>query len=449
MAKATVRYTCQSCGASYARWMGKCEQCGAWNSLLEEAVAVSSGPGKAKPSVARQPTKLDQVETKRLPRISSGIGEVDQVLGGGIVPGSVMLLSGDPGIGKSTLVLQVATQLAAHERVLYVSGEESTTQIKMRAERLGVAASQLDLLAETSADAIAATIEQGDYQMVIIDSIQTIAAEALTGSPGTVGQITACAQILQTIAKRQNIATLIIGHVTKEGNIAGPKILEHLVDVVLYLEGQRYGAFKALRGIKNRFGSTSEVGIFEMGETGLKPVPNPSEALLAERRPGPGSMVLATLEGTRPLLVEVQALVSPTSFGYPKRTAVGFDLNRLNLLVAVLTKRARLNLSSSDIYVNVIGGLRVSEPAADLAIILSIASAFQDVQIPPGLAAFGEVGLSGEIRSVSQAASRVVEAQRLGYNQVIGPAYSVAPGMTGVRDISQAIAVILGHKKQS
>ena len=241
-----------------------------------------------------------------------------------------------------------------------------------------------------------------------------MAVEALTGSPGTVGQITASAQVLQAVAKRRGPAILIIGHVTKEGNIAGPKILEHLVDVVLYLEGERYGAFKALRGVKNRFGSTSEVGIFEMGEKGLVPVPNPSEALLAERRPGPGSVVLATLEGTRPLLVEVQALVSATPFGYPKRTAVGFDLNRLNFLVAVLTKRAGLNLSSSDIYVNVVGGLRVTEPAADLAIILSVASALQDTQIPNGLVAFGEVGLSGEVRSVNQASRRVAEATKLG-----------------------------------
>jgi DNA repair protein RadA/Sms len=446
MAKISTKYTCQSCGSSFARWMGKCEQCGAWNSLVEEIVTVSAGVGKAKPNAGRRPTKLGEIETKRLPRISSGLAEVDQVLGGGIVPGSIILLSGDPGIGKSTLVLQVAARLAASERVLYVSGEESTTQIKMRAERLGVATAELDLLAETSADAIAATLEQGEYKLVIIDSIQTIAAEALTGSPGTVGQITACAQILQAIAKRHNIATLIIGHVTKEGNIAGPKILEHLVDVVLYLEGERYGAFKALRGIKNRFGSTSEVGIFEMGEEGMIPVANPSEALLAERRPGPGSMVLATLEGSRPLLIEVQALVSPTSFGYPKRTAVGFDLNRLNLLVAVLTKRARLNLSSSDIYVNVVGGLRVTEPAADLAIILSIASAFKDAQVPAGLVAFGEVGLSGEIRSVSQVGRRVDEAQRLGYQNVIGPAYGATPAMTGVREISEAVAHIVGSK---
>lgn len=448
MPKVTTQYTCQSCGAKYSRWMGKCEQCGAWNSLLEETTPVSAGIGKAKPAAALAPTKLGDVQTQRLPRFSCGLGEVDQVLGGGVVPGAVMLLSGDPGIGKSTLVLQVAAHLGRSEKVLYVSGEESTTQIKMRADRLGVEAACLELLAETSIDSIAATIEQGEYKLVIIDSIQTMAVEALSGSPGTVGQITACSQVLQTVAKRRNVATLIIGHVTKEGSIAGPKILEHLVDVVLYLEGERYGAFKALRGIKNRFGSTSEVGIFEMHESGLAPVANPSEALLAERQPGPGSVVLATLEGSRPLLVEVQALVTPTAFGYPKRTAVGFDLNRLNLLVAVLTRRAGLNLSSADIYVNVVGGLRVSEPAADLAIILSIASAFKDAAIPRDLVAFGEVGLSGEVRSVAQVPKRLAEADRLGLATIIGPSRQANPAIRGVATVAEAVQFILGNSKQ-
>ena len=443
MAKISTKYVCQACAASYSRWMGKCEQCGAWNSLVEEIQTASAGSfGKSKSVAALQPTTVADVTAERLPRVKSGIAEVDQVLGGGIVPGSVMLLSGDPGIGKSTLVLQIAAALALSQRVLYVSGEESTAQIRMRAERLGLGDSGLELLADTNVDAIAATIEQTPYRLVIIDSIQTMALEALTGSPGTVGQITASAQVFQAVAKRRGPAILIIGHVTKEGNIAGPKILEHLVDVVLYLEGERYGAFKALRGVKNRFGSTSEVGIFEMGEAGLVPVANPSEALLAERRPGPGSVVLATLEGTRPLLVEVQALVSATSFGYPKRTAVGFDLNRLNLLVAVLTKRAGLNLSTSDIYVNVVGGLRVTEPAADLAIILSVASALMDTQVPQGLVCFGEVGLSGEVRSVSRSAQRVAEASRLGYTLAIGPKYGAAAGLTGVTDVASAVKLL-------
>ncbi len=444
MAKVATRYVCQTCAASYARWMGRCEQCGTWNSLVEEVVAAPAGGsfGKAKAAAALKPVALSDVTAERLPRTPSGIGEVDQVLGGGIVPGSVLLLSGDPGIGKSTLVLQVAAAVAARHKVLYVSGEESAAQIRLRAERLGLHSSALELLAETSVDAIAATIEQGGYGLVIVDSIQTMAVEALAGSPGTVGQITASAQVLQAVAKRRGPAVLIIGHVTKEGNIAGPKILEHLVDVVLYLEGERYGAFKALRGVKNRFGSTSEVGIFEMGDAGLTAVPNPSEALLAERRATSGSVVLATIEGSRPLLVEVQALVSPTPFGYPKRTAAGFDLNRLNLLVAVLTKRAGLNLSSSDIYVNVVGGLRVAEPAADLAIILSVASALKNSQVPAGLVAFGEVGLSGEVRSVNQAARRVAEATRLGYKFQVGPAFGAVKGMKGVTDVAAAVSLL-------
>ena len=448
MAKTFTQFTCQTCSAKYPRWMGKCEQCGAWNSLVEEAGSISSGVGKARSTAALTPVKLDAVQTKNMPRVSTGIGEVDQVLGGGIVPGSVMLLSGDPGIGKSTIVLQIAGLMAASKKVLYVSGEESQTQIKMRAERMGIAADGLELLTETNIDAIAATIEHGKYDLVIIDSIQTMAVEVLTGSPGTVGQITASAQVLQTIAKRHNVSTMIIGHVTKEGTIAGPKILEHLVDVVLYLEGDRYGSFKALRGIKNRFGSTSEVGIFEMGEAGLVPVENPSEALLAERQPGAGSVVLATLEGSRPLLVEVQALVSPTAFGYPKRTAVGFDLNRLNLLVAVLTKRAGLNLSSSDIYVNVVGGLRVTEPAADLAIILSIASAFKDALIPKTLVTFGEVGLSGEVRSVTQVAKRLDEAARLGLTFAITPKHGAADNAHGVTTVGEAVGLILSPKRK-
>ncbi len=450
MAKTATQFVCHSCGASYPRWSGKCDQCGNWNTLVEEVAptASSTNLGKARSVAAAAATRLGDVQTAKLPRLATGIDEFDQVLGGGIVPGSVMLLSGDPGIGKSTLVLQLAARLAQTKAVLYVSGEESATQIKLRAERLKVEAPLLDLLTETSIDTIAATIEHGSYELVIIDSIQTMAVEALTGSPGTVGQITASAQVLQMLAKRRNMSTLIIGHVTKEGNIAGPKILEHLVDVVLYLEGDRYGAFKALRGIKNRFGSTSEVGIFEMAERGLVPVPNPSEALLAERQPGPGSVVLATLEGSRPLLVEVQALVSTSSFGYPKRTAVGFDLNRLNLLVAVLTKRAGLDLSNADVYVNIVGGLKITEPAADLAIILSIASAFRNQAAIANLVTFGEVGLSGEIRSVPQVSRRLNEATKLGLKTFIGPKYGQVAGLTGVVTVAEAVKAALPAPSQ-
>jgi DNA repair protein RadA/Sms len=434
----------------FSRWMGKCEQCGSWNSLVEQAVAtVTASPGsRTRSAAAATPVALAAVDTARQPRIPTGLSEVDQVLGGGIVAGSIMLLSGDPGIGKSTLVLQIAGHLAQSGRhVLYVSGEESAAQIKLRADRLGLGEAPLELLAETDIDVVVATMATGQYHLVIIDSIQTMATAALTGAAGTVGQITAATHTIQGAAKKLGIATLVIGHVTKDGTIAGPKILEHLVDVVLYLEGERYGTFKALRGIKNRFGSTSETGIFEMAETGLVGVANPSAALLAERTPASGSVVLATVEGTRPLLVEVQALVSPTPFGYPKRTAAGFDLNRLNLLVAVLGRRGGLNLSSSDIYVNVVGGLRVAEPAADLAIICAIASALADTPLPDQTAVFGEVGLSGEVRAVPQASRRQAEAKRLGYQYVIGPAYQAPKGVRGVGSVQEAIQQIGATKR--
>jgi DNA repair protein RadA/Sms len=444
MAKTATQFVCQNCGARHSRWSGKCDQCGEWNSLVETEVSVSRSGLRAQSVKAAIPEKLTAVSTSRRQRIDSGIGEVNQVLGGGIVPGSIMLLSGDPGVGKSTLTLQLAAKIAAAKSVLYVSGEESVAQIKLRADRLGISGGNLELLTETSAETVAATVEQADYSLVVIDSIQTMATEGLNGSPGTVGQITASAQVFQQVAKRRHVAFLIIGHVTKEGNIAGPKILEHLVDVVLYLEGEKYGAFKALRGIKNRFGSTDEVGIFEMQTAGLVPVPNPSEALLAERQVAPGSTILATLEGTRPLLVEVQALVSPSSFGYPKRTAAGFDLNRLNLLVAVLQRRANLNLSNHDIYVNIVGGLKIAEPAADVAIILSIASAFMDRPLPQDLVAYGEVGLSGEIRSVSHVNQRLAEAKKLGFKRAVGPSLQPVPAsVRPVKNIKQAIEAAL------
>lgn len=441
MAKSTSLYTCQNCGATSPKWSGRCDVCEAWNSLVESAAPATSsrrGGGAAAASVS----KLESIDMSSHNRISSGLSEVDEVLGGGIVPGGVMLLSGDPGVGKSTLVLQIAAAVAKDHSVLYVSGEESDRQLKMRAERLGVGGANLLILTETNTDVVAATIAKGTYDLVIIDSIQTMYIDALTGAAGSVGQVTASSQMLESVAKKNSVAMMIIGHVTKDGSIAGPKILEHLVDVVLYLEGDKYGAFKALRGIKNRYGSTNEVGIFEMVNEGLRPVANPSEALLAERQESPGSAVLATMEGTRPLLVEVQALVSTTAFGYPKRTAAGFDLNRLNLLVAVLQKRGGLNLSNQDIYVNIVGGLKINEPAADVAVILAIASAYKDKPLPKGLVCYGEVGLSGEIRSVPHAERRVAEAAKLGFTKAFGPARGATKQVSGLRNVADALKIV-------
>jgi len=375
-------------------------------------------------------------------RMSTGFEDLDTVLGGGILPGGVLLLAGQPGIGKSTLLLQVAAKIAETQPVLYASGEESASQVKLRATRLGaVASDDLQFVSSTSADDITATIRSGAYKVVIIDSIQTLSLDEITSAPGTVSQITNSSNVIIRAAKESGAAVILVGHVTKEGSIAGPKVLEHLVDVVLQFEGDRYGGFKVVRAVKNRYGSTSEAAIFEMDESGLKIVSNPSAALLAERQNADGSVVLATLEGNRPILVEIQALVNQSNFGYPKRTASGFDLNRLNLLIAVLEKRTKLNLSDKDIYINVVGGLKLADPAADLAVAMAIASAAAGRKLDDGLVVYGEVGLGGEIRSVAQADKRVAEAKKLGFTQAIAP---VQPGkknsfINGVRDIRAAL----------
>jgi len=375
-------------------------------------------------------------------RMSTGFEDLDTVLGGGILPGGVLLLAGQPGIGKSTLLLQVAAKIAEKQPVLYASGEESASQVKLRAARLGaVASNDLQFVSSTSADDITATIRSGAYKVVIIDSIQTLSLDEITSAPGTVSQITNSSNVIIRAAKESGAAVILVGHVTKEGSIAGPKVLEHLVDVVLQFEGDRYGGFKVVRAVKNRYGSTNEAAIFEMDESGLKIVSNPSAALLAERQNADGSVVLATLEGNRPILVEIQALVNQSNFGYPKRTASGFDLNRLNLLIAVLEKRTKLNLSDKDIYINVVGGLKLADPAADLAVAMAIASAAAGRKLDDGLVVYGEVGLGGEIRSVAQADKRVAEAKKLGFTQAVAP---VQPGkknsfINGVRDIRAAL----------
>ena len=446
MAKARSNFVCQNCGASYPKWTGKCENCGEWTTLVEQvietkgasAVARSHSRGKIlKPQSMRSIAAEDSV--RRLP---TGIADLDAVLGGGILPAGVMLLAGQPGIGKSTLLMQVAAHVAEQSSVLYVSGEESASQVKLRATRLGATSGDdLQFVASTSADDIAATIRSGQYKLVIIDSIQTLSLEEIASAPGTVSQITNSSNVIIRAAKASGAAVILVGHVTKEGSIAGPKVLEHLVDVVLQFEGDRYGGFKVVRAAKNRYGSTSEAAIFEMNDKGLRVVENPSAALLAERQNADGSVVLATLEGNRPILVEIQALVNSTNFGYPKRTASGFDLNRLNLLIAVLEKRTKLNLSDKDIYVNVVGGLKLADRAADLAVAMAIASAAAGRKLDDGLVVFGEVGLGGEIRSAQGADKRLNEAKKLGFTQAIAPATSGKKNsfVKGVKDLRQAL----------
>lgn len=402
-------------------WAGRCHACGEWNTLQEQllvdTVATATQAGHS-----LSPANIKAVARQgREPRLQTGMGEVDTVLGGGFVVGSVNLIAGQPGIGKSTLLLQLADSLAQNYPVLYVSGEESAHQVGMRSERLGANSGKLDIVSSESADDIAATIAEGKYKLVVVDSIQTIRTTNIASAPGTVSQITNSTHLLSIVAKETNTALVLVGHVTKEGSIAGPKVLEHVVDVVLKLEGDRYGGFKLLRGIKNRFGSTNEAGIFEMLDNGLHPVKNPSAALLSERQVSDGSIVLATLEGSRPLLVEVQALVNKTSYGYPKRAASGIDLNRVNLLIAMLERRTKLNLADQDIYINIVGGIKISEPAADLAVVMAIASASKGLQLKKNAVVFGELGLSGEIRHVPFIDKRVAEAKKLGFDGAIGP----------------------------
>lgn len=445
MAKALgVRYVCGNCGATFSSWQGRCSNCGEWNTLQEQlelstSAAATSGKGLQTETIA----KAAKSESKRL---STGIAEADEVLGGGLVAGSVNLLAGQPGIGKSTLLLQLADNLASKHSVLYVSGEESVRQVALRAERLGVKAGKLQLAVSTSANDIAATVSDNNYDIVIVDSIQAVAVNEIASATGTVSQITNSTQLLTAAAKATDTALILVGHVTKEGSIAGPKVLEHVVDVVLQLEGDRYGGFKILRGVKNRYGSTNEAAIFEMGDKGLAPVNNPSAALLEERQVSDGSIVHATIEGTRPLLVEIQALVNPTSYGYPKRTASGIDLNRVNLLIAMLERRTKLKLADKDIFINVVGGIRLTEPAADLAVCMAIASAAKGMQLKKNAVVFGEVGLSGEVRHVPFLEKRIAEAKKLGFAGAIGPKVrsgKTPVGLLPITDVRSALNTFL------
>lgn len=429
-----TKYLCQECGQQSARWLGRCPGCGAWNSLVEEAVNIrAAGPSSLSGDVPRPVTEVPALEEERF---STGLGEMDRVLGGGLVPGSLVLLGGDPGIGKSTLLLQVSQLISRRMQALYVSGEESTRQVRLRADRLGELSPGLLLVSETDIDIMERHLRELSPPVAVIDSIQTMYKSDLGSAPGSVGQVRECAAQLMRLAKTTGITIFLVGHVTKEGVIAGPRVLEHMVDTVLYLEGDRHQFFRILRCVKNRFGSTNEIGIFEMSGSGLLEVTNPSALFLIQRRQGsvPGCAVAAALEGTRPLLVEIQALVSPTGYGVPRRMTAGVDYNRVALIAAVLEKRVGLNLGSHDIYVNAVGGVKLDEPAVDLAIACALASSFRDTPVDNGMALAGEIGLTGELRPVTGVEKRVKEAFKLGFNSFLLSGQSAVnhAGETGI-----------------
>ena len=458
MAKITTKYICQSCGHETSRWVGKCPDCGAFNSFAEEKVAVpkKSGLGSRASSAAiaaMEPQALSQVAASKAERMPTGVSEFDRVLGGGLVPGSLILIGGDPGIGKSTLLIEAATRLARSQGSgLYVSGEESAEQIKLRADRLGLKSDELLLAAQTDVIEIENYIRRHKPAFAVVDSIQTTAHPGLDSAPGTLTQVRESATVLQRAAKEEGVAVFVVGHVNKEGNLAGPRALEHIVDAVLQLEGDEHGQYRLLRAAKNRFGSTNELGVFEMTENGMKSVENPSQLFLSERQNNaPGSVVVATVEGARPLLVEVQALCAPSYFTSPRRTVTGADFNRVLVVLAVLEKRLNLRLGDMDVYINVAGGVRVTEPAMDLGIALAVVSSLRDIPVLPGAVVFGEIGLAGELRAVSNAGRRAVEASRLGFEQCVLPSNGLArishasemAHLTGVSTLRAAVEAIL------
>jgi DNA repair protein RadA/Sms len=416
-----VKYICTNCGNRTLAWSGKCSICHEWNTIVEDLDNESSLKTKSKGKILTVSSLKGPNSSVNSDRIKTNETQIDDVLGGGFVKGSVVLLAGEPGIGKSTLLLQIANLIAKSKKVLYLSGEESEGQVSLRAKRLAIDSEDIDLVSSSSADDAASTIATGEYDLAIIDSVQTMQTSSVVTAMGTVSQITNVTHILSSVAKSSGTVLLLVGHVTKEGNIAGPKVLEHSVDVVLQLEGDRYGGFKILRSVKNRYGSTNEAGIFEMKDNGLMAVENPSASLLAERQVVDGSIVFAVIEGSRAVLVEIQALVNKTAYGYPKRACSGYDLNRLNLLIAMLERRTKLNLSDKDVYINVVGGIKINEHAADLAICMAIGSAVKGLKLKSNCVVFGEVGLSGEVRHVPMAQKRIEEASKMGFDGAIGP----------------------------
>ena len=453
--KAKTMFYCTECGNELPKWAGQCPACKAWNTIVEQPAETKRKSSAAVATVGERrgsikPRLMDEVETTRELRFQTGMNELDRVLGGGAVQGSLVLVGGAPGIGKSTLMLQICQNLCKFAKVLYVSGEESERQIKLRAERLGVRGQELYLLAETNLDDVVEAVTALQPDVLIVDSIQTMYNGELSAAPGSIGQVKDCTMALMNLAKGRGVTVFVIGHVNKEGSIAGPKVLEHMVDCVLYFEGEQQNSYRILRAAKNRFGATNEIGVFEMGDAGLTEVPNPSEMLLAGRpQDTPGTCVTCVMEGVRPVLAEVQALLAPTSFNVPRRTSNGFDFNRANLLLAVLEKRGGLMVSSCDAYINVIGGLNLDEPAADLAMVVALASSFRDRPVPGDLAAIGEVGLTGELRSVNALGQRLSEVHRLGFTKCLvpqrtGAKLEVPDGLQliKVRNIREALAFL-------
>ena len=424
MAKLKTKWICQNCGYETAKYLGKCPDCGQWNTFVEEVVETNSNNQSKVVLNDTKPCLIDEIEVDKSIRFTTGIEEFDRVLGGGLVQGSIVLIAGDPGIGKSTILLQTGKSICKNGRkALYVSAEESASQVKLRAQRLGVKSDSLYIYSQTNFEAIKKQIEEIKPEILIIDSIQAVYSDDISSSPGSVSQIRECTNILMDIAKNKNITVVVIGHVTKEGNIAGPKVLEHMVDTVIYFEGDRYKSYRLLRCMKNRFGTTNEVGVFNMCDDGLHEIANPSEMFLNERTKNntPGSVVIATNEGTRPLLIEIQALVGTTPYPSPRRVSNGIDYNRLLQILAVLEKRIGLNLSKQDVYVNVIGGLEIDEPAADLGVALAVATCARDVCVSPDTVIVGEIGLSGEIRAVNNLDKRIKEAEKLGFKKILVP----------------------------
>ncbi len=459
MAKIKTKYVCQECGYENSKWLGKCPECSKWNTFVEEIEDRRSKSNKEVFVIDKsssRPLNINSIETIKEQRFSTCINELDRVLGGGVVKGSLVLVGGDPGIGKSTLLIQVASNVAnSGKKVLYISGEESASQIKMRAQRLGIQSDNLYIFAENNLSIIEAHLESVNPDLIIVDSIQTVFSPEITSAPGTVSQIKEGTSRFMKISKKMGISTFVVGHVTKEGSLAGPKVLEHMVDTVLYFEGERFNTYRLIRAVKNRFGSTNELGVFEMRELGLIELENPSKILIAEKpKDVAGSVIISTVEGTRPMLLELQALVSPTSFGIPKRTATGVDYNRVSLLMAVLEKRVGMQIQNQDVYINVVGGLKVNEPSIDLGIVMSIASSFRNIPIDGTVAITGEVGLTGEIRAVSFIEKRIAECKKLGFTKIVIPK-SNYEAVKDIKDIEicpvdsvrQAINIVLGGNR--